>query len=345
VLLLAIFSLPKMKPFPLIRGVRIEEIRWGILGCGNVTEVKSGPAFQKVPYSSVVAVMRRDVEKAADYAQRHGVGRWHDSADALINDPEVDAVYVATPPGSHCELALKVAAAGKPCYVEKPMARNAAECQRMVDAFDRAGLPLFVAYYRRGLHHFTEVKSMIESGRYGSLLSVRYHFSSGHQVAGTPEGWRYQPEISGGGLLWDLGSHALDLFDWWFGPLGSVQGHALKRSETSPVEELVAMTAVSGTGVSFAGDWSFISQNDRDRFELEFEHARVTGSVFGPMELRIEAEGGETQILNYSQPENIQSGLISNIVRSLRTGAPALSTGVSAARTNAVIDKVAGRNR
>lgn len=319
----------------------MENIRWGILGCGNVTELKSGPAFRKPPFSSIAAVMRRDGAKGADYAQRHGVGRWHDSADALINDPGVNAVYVATPPGSHCELALKVAEAGKPCYVEKPMARNAAECQLMVDAFASAGLPLFVAYYRRGLPHFTEVKEMIDSGRYGALVSLRYHFSSGHQLAGTPDGWRFQPEISGGGLFWDLGSHVLDLFDWWLGPLQAVHGHALKRSAASPVEELVAMTAVSARGVSLAADWSFISLRDQDRFELVFEHAIVTGSVFGAMELRIRTEGGETQTLSYPQPENIQSGLISNIICSLRDDTPALSTGVSAARTNAVIDRVA----
>lgn len=322
--------------------MRLEEIRWGILGCGNVTEVKSGPAFRKVPFSSVIAVMRRDGEKAADYAMRHGVGRWYDSADDLINDPGVNAVYVATPPGSHCELAMKAAAAGKPCYVEKPMARNAAECQRMVDAFATAGLPLFVAYYRRGLPHFTEVKAMIDSGRYGALLSLRYQLSNGQQLGGAPDAWRFQPDISGGGLFWDLGSHALDLFDWWLGPLQSVHGHALKRCEASPVEELVAMTAVGETGVSLSGEWSFISRHMRDRFELEFEHALVTGSVFGAMELRIETGSGETKLLSYPQPENIQSGLISNIVGSLRTGATALSTGVSAARTNAVIDQVAG---
>ncbi|QTN33937.1 Gfo/Idh/MocA family oxidoreductase [Akkermansiaceae bacterium] len=321
--------------------MRMEQLRWGILGCGNVTEAKSGPAFGKVPGSSLVAVMRRDGAKAADYAERHGVGRWHDTAGTLINDPGVNAVYIATPPGSHCELALEVAAAGKPCYVEKPMARNAAECQKMVDAFAAAGLPLFVAYYRRGLPHFTQVKAMIDDGRHGPLLGVRYQFYSGHQANGTPEGWRYQPEISGGGLFWDLGSHALDLFDWWLGPLGFVQGQASKQSEASPVEEAVAMTAVSGSGVSFVGDWSFISREDVDRFELEFAHARVSGSVFGPMELRIETEIGETQTLVYPQPEHIQSGLIANIVSSLRTGAPALSTGVTAARTNAVIDKVA----
>jgi predicted dehydrogenase len=322
--------------------MRMNEIRWGILGCGDVTEVKSGPAFQKVPYSSTVAVMRRDGVKAADYARRHGIARWYDSAVDLINDPEVNAVYIATPPGSHCELAMKVAAAGKPCHVEKPMARNAAECQQMVGVFAKAGLPLFVAYYRRGLPHFTEVKSMIEDARYGSLLNLRYRFSNGHQMNGTPDAWRYRPDISGGGLFWDLGSHALDLFDWWIGPLQSVHGHALKRTEGSPVEELVAITAVGETGVSLAGEWSFISRLKCDRFELEFAHAVVTGSVFGAMDIRIETDGGEPQILSYPQPENIQFNLISNIVESLRSGAATLSSGLSAARTSAVIDQVAG---
>src|SRR5688572_23614993 len=109
-------------------------IRWGILGCGDVTEIKTGPAFYKVPGSQLVAVMRRNGELAADFARRHGVPRWYDNAAALVNDPEVDAVYIATPPGAHLEGALLVAAAGKPVYMEKPMARNAAECDAMIAA-------------------------------------------------------------------------------------------------------------------------------------------------------------------------------------------------------------------
>src|SRR5277367_2165196 len=99
-----------------------DTIRWGILGCGDVTEIKSGPGFQKATGSKLVAVMRRNGKLAEDYARRHGVARWYDDVDALIHDPEVDAVYIATPPGVHLEMALKVAAADKPAYVEKPMA-------------------------------------------------------------------------------------------------------------------------------------------------------------------------------------------------------------------------------
>jgi 1,5-anhydro-D-fructose reductase (1,5-anhydro-D-mannitol-forming) len=114
-------------------------IRWGIVGCGGVTEVKSGPALQKAAGSSVVAVMRRDAAKAADYARRHGVPRHYDAAAALVTDPEVDAIYIATPPSSHLELAMLAADAGRPCLVEKPMALHRAECLRMLEAFEARG--------------------------------------------------------------------------------------------------------------------------------------------------------------------------------------------------------------
>ncbi|MET0262259.1 MAG: Gfo/Idh/MocA family oxidoreductase, partial [Rariglobus sp.] len=113
----------------------LKHVRWGIIGCGDVTEVKSGPAFSKVAGSELVAVMRRDGAKAADYARRHHVPRWYDDACALVNDPEVDAIYVATPPGAHLEGALLAAAAGKPAYIEKPFARNTAECDQILGAF------------------------------------------------------------------------------------------------------------------------------------------------------------------------------------------------------------------
>jgi len=144
----------------------MDEVRWGIIGCGAVTEVKSGPAFQKVPGSRLVAVMRRSRDLAAEYARRHGVPRWYDDAERLIADPEVNAVYIATPPGSHLQYALMACAQQKPVYVEKPMARNHAECMCMLEAFQSAKLPLFVAYYRRALPRFRTVRA--RSGLHGT---------------------------------------------------------------------------------------------------------------------------------------------------------------------------------
>ena len=187
-----------------------DQVRWGIIGCGDVTEVKSGPGLQKAEGSSLVAVMRRDADRAADYAARHGVARSYSKAEDLISDPEVNAVYVATPPSSHCDLALKVADAGKPCLVEKPMALNYAECQWMVEAFSRKKLPLFVAYYRRALPRFLKVKALL-AGAIGKLTSVHIVQFGRLGRGSITKGWRYDPALSGGGLFFDVGSHGLEL--------------------------------------------------------------------------------------------------------------------------------------
>ena len=140
----------------------MDQVKWGIIGCGDVTELKSGQAFNKVPNSSLVAVMRRDAEKAADYARRHQVPTWYDDAEALINDPNVNAIYVATPPDSHADYAIRAMRAGKPVYVEKPMALNSAECEAMNQVSRETGVPLFVAFYRRALPYFLKVKELID---------------------------------------------------------------------------------------------------------------------------------------------------------------------------------------
>src|SRR5580700_3113152 len=190
-------------------------IRWGIIGCGDVAEVKSGPGFQQARDSELVAVMRRNRAMAADYAIRHNVPRWYDDADALIANPEVDAVYIATPPGNHMEYALKVCAAGKPCYVEKPMARSHAECRQMAAAFERAGLPLFVAYYRRALDRFINARNLIPRDAIGRVTGVNYRFTSpAAKLGGLPLPWRLQAEYAGGGLFLDLGCHTLDIIDF-----------------------------------------------------------------------------------------------------------------------------------
>ena len=129
-------------------------IKWGFIGCGEVTEKKSGPAFNKVPGSSVVAVMSRNADRAKSYATRHGIARWYDDAQALLDDPEVNAVYIATPPSSHATYAIMAMKSGKPVYVEKPLAATYEECLRVNRVSRETGVPCFVAYYRRYLPYF-----------------------------------------------------------------------------------------------------------------------------------------------------------------------------------------------
>jgi predicted dehydrogenase len=313
-------------------------IRWGIIGCGDVTEVKSGPAFQKADGSELVAVMRRDAAKAEDYAKRHGVPRWYADADQLIRDPEVDAVYIATPPGNHEEYALRVAAAGKPCYVEKPMARSHAECVRMVEAFRAKGLPLFVAYYRRGLPRFLKAKELIDRGTLGRITGVSYRHARLFR-ADAPYEWRTDPVHSGGGLLLDLGSHLLDVLDFLLGPLTDVSGVA-SNFAGGLAEDAVAMSFRTPGGAVGSAIWNFAGRVREDLIEIEGTKGRLNLSCFGDEPARVYLDGSPDGY-HRPNPPHIQQPFIQTMVDELLgKGVPAASTGETAARTSRVMDQV-----
>jgi predicted dehydrogenase len=315
-------------------------VRWGILGCGDVCEVKSGPGFQQADGSELVAVMRRDRALAEDFARRHGVPAFYDDADALIADPRVTAVYIASPPGSHLELALKVAQAGKPAYVEKPMARTHAECLRMIAAFEQANVPLFVAYYRRALSRFLKVKAVIDSGRLGPLREVEVRYFSAGQLnldsARLP--WRVQAEHAGGGLFLDLASHTLDVLDFLFGPLLAVKGEASNVGRALDVEDQVSLEFVTNSGARGRGAWSFTSPTREDSIRIEGSDGRLRLSTFGDGPVVLETSAG-SESFTLPNPRTIHGPMIQTIVDSLRGRGRCLSTGVSAARTSEVMDR------
>lgn len=238
----------------------MEEIRWGIIGCGDVTEVKSGPAFNKVNNSKLVAVMRRDAEKAADYARRHQVPKWYDDASQLINDPEVNAIYIATPPLQHEAYTIEALKAGKPVYVEKPMTLDAKAAQRMTDASNKLNVKLCVAHYRRAQPMFLKVKELLATQIIGDIRLIRLKMLQSPNpalIAKTANNWRINPAISGGGLFHDLAPHQLDLMTYYFGAVKNAIGIATRQQENTEVDDLVAGNIIFENGVIFSGTWCF----------------------------------------------------------------------------------------
>ncbi|MBX3014587.1 MAG: Gfo/Idh/MocA family oxidoreductase [Caldilineaceae bacterium] len=315
-------------------------IRWGIIGCGNVTEVKSGPGFQKATHSALVAVMRRNGALAADYAQRHGVARWYDNAQALIQDPTVDAVYIATPPNAHLEYTLAVAQAGKPVYVEKPMARTHAECQQMIAACQAAGVPLWVAYYRRRLPRFVKVKELLEAGAIGAPRTVTVRFYRDWiQPTDGQLPWRVDPAIAGGGFFVDLASHTFDYLDYFLGPIVQAQGEAGNQGGYYPAEDSVAGSFVFASGVHGTGSWCFDSYQRVDETEIIGTKGKLTFSSFGTEPIRLATAQGLTEFPEPT-PVHVQQPLIQTIVDELNGHGQCPSTGTSAARTNWVMDQL-----
>ncbi len=316
-------------------------IRWGIIGCGDVTEVKSGPALQKATGSALVAVMRRNGALAADYARRHSVPRWYDDAQALIDDPEVDAVYVATPPSTHKLYTLLAAAAGKPVYVEKPMALNHGECVEMVDACRAAGVPLFVAFYRRALPRFVKVKELLDAGAVGEVRFVSIALAQPVQLQERePDNlpWRVLPEIAGGGRFLDLASHTLDLLDYVLGPIRAAQGLAGNQAGLYPAEDIVSGSFVFDSGVQGAGVWCFSAFEELDRVEITGSRGRLSFSTFGVDDpVRLSTLDGATEF-RIPHPPHVQQPLIQTVVDELLGIGVCPSTGESGARTSRVMD-------
>jgi predicted dehydrogenase len=317
-------------------------IRWGIIGCGDVTEKKSGPGFQKAENSSLVAVMRRDAAKVEDYARRHKVSKWYDNADDLINDPEVDAVYIATPPDSHKYYTLKASAARKAVYVEKPMARNFSECQTMIKACKQQRVPLFTAYYRRSLPRFLKVKQLLDSQVIGKIRLVRIFLSQPPKdeefdLQTLP--WRVKPNISGGGYFFDLASHTLDILDFYFGPIASAHGYAGNQMGLYDAEDIVSANFVFKNGIMGSGMWCFSIHVNHDQIEIVGEKGKLIFSTFSNSDIKLFTED-TLQPWTVEHPQHIQQPHIQSIVDELNGTGFCPSNGESAARTSWVMDQI-----
>lgn len=318
-------------------------INWGIIGCGNVTEVKSGPAFNKINGSQLIAVMRRNKALAEDYAKRHKVPKFYDDAKDLINDPDINAIYVATPPGSHAEFALKSIEAGKPVYIEKPMAINYAECRKINQASKNYKIPVYVAYYRRTLPGFLKVKDLIDTGSIGKVRHVLirlFKSPSTDELSGKPS-WRVEPEISGGGHFFDLASHQLDYLDFLLGPIQKVESVVLNQAGLYKAEDFVSASFLFPGNVAGTGIWCFNAspESNCDIIEITGDSGILKFSCFSFESIILVNKEGMKEFVN-ERPEHVQYYLIEQIVKALSGEGSVVSTGITAARTSKVMDEV-----
>ena len=320
-------------------------VRWGVVGVGKVCELKSAPAMNTIPNSRLVAVMRRDEEKAKDYAARHEVPKWYSKATDLIHDPEVNAIYIATPPHVHLELTQLAAAAGKPVYVEKPMARTHAECLQMIQACEQASVPLFVAYYRRKLPHFLKIKKLLEQGEIGTIRTVHINLKqvlTPNLVSKSAENWRVIPEIAGGGYFYDLASHQLDLLDFFFGKITHATGFSTNQAKAYPAEDLVTGTFVFENGVLGTGNWCFTtsSASEIDEIVIDGSKGQLRFATFGEGAFTLLRPNQNPLHFHLELPHHIQRPLIQSIVEELLGKGSCPSTGITAARTNWVLEEI-----
>lgn len=292
----------------------MNKISWGIIGCGDVAEVKSGPAFNLVPDSELVAVMRRDGKKAEDYAVRHGVKKWYSDAGDLINDNEVNAIYIATPPAYHEAYALQAFNAGKPVYVEKPMALDSVEAQRMYEEAEKSSCKISVAHYRRAQPRFIKILNLIREKAIGEVHSADLQFRQTYQP-GTENTWRTNPTISGGGLFHDLAPHQLDLMLFFFGMPMEINGKSLNRANLYEADDFANAGILFPNNIAFTGVWDFNArrEDETDICEIRGTLGTIRFAVFGDFcEIIV---NGEIKKLDFDQLPHVQQPMIEQVVK------------------------------
>lgn len=297
----------------------MEKIKWGIIGCGDVTELKSGPAFNKAGNSELIAVMRRDAAKAADYAQRHQVPKWYDNAEQLISDPDINAIYIATPPSFHklyTTLALK---ASKPVYVEKPMALSAAEALEMQSLADAGKIKLSVAHYRRGQPKFNKIKQLLDAGTIGTVRFCQLTFLrpalSEEALKAERTQWRLNPAVSGGGLFHDLAPHQLDLMLYFFGEAKEIAAISGNQAGVYKAADFVSGTMLFNSGVIFNGLWNFAAMpgRDIDRCDIVGTAGTISFNVFDHLSFSL-ITLNRTEVFSFEPLQHVQLPMIKRVV-------------------------------
>jgi len=319
----------------------MKQIKWGIIGCGDVTEVKSGPAFNKVPNSELVAVMRRDAAKAADYARRHGVPKWYDDATALINDPDVNAIYIATPPLQHEQYTIQALAAGKPVYVEKPMALNGDAAKRMTAAATASGVKLTVAHYRRAQPLFLKIKALLDENAIGEVRFVSLKMLQPKQndlIAKAEDNWRLDPTIAGGGLFHDLAPHQLDLMLYFFGNAKKYRGISLNQTKDTMVDDLVTGQILFANDIVFNGIWCFtVAQGENeDRCEIYGSTGKISFPMFG-QEIQL-TTNEKTEVISFAPLQHVEQPMIEKVVSYFRNETENPCSGEEAIKTMELLD-------
>ena len=320
-------------------------INWGIIGCGNVTEVKSGPAYKLTNGFNINAVMRRDVDKLQDYAKRHHIENTYTDADALINDDTIDAIYIATPPDSHKHYALKVANAGKICCIEKPLSPSYTDSLDVFNAFNTKNIPLFVAYYRRSLPRFLKIKEWLDEKLIGDVRHINWHLCKPASEVDLSKqyNWRTDAEIANGGYFDDLASHGLDLFSQFFGNVKEASGVSTNQQQLYTAKDAIVGNWLYENGITGTGNWNFGSDKHEDIVTIYGSKGTIQFAVFheNPLILQSDSKNKELFIEN---PKHIQIHHVENMKKDLFDKSfTHPSTGKTALHTSWIMDKILGK--
>jgi len=295
----------------------IDALRWGIIGCGNVAEFKSGPPLYQTPGSELIAVMRRDAAKAADFARRHGARRWYTDAEALIADEDVNAIYIASPHNQHAAHVKLAAKSGKIVLCEKPLGISTAEAQACVDVCCMHNVPLAVAYYRRAWPIVQKMRELLNAGAIGDVVAARINLAD--YFAGDPDRpWLTSKAASGGGGLANAGSHWIDLARYLLGEVISVSAQCSSYASSFETEDTIVVQMETVTHALVSLSITLQSPINANEFEINGAAGRLRATSLADGQLLIDRVGEKTQALSLPRSRFAHAEFIAALINQLR---------------------------
>lgn len=298
-----------------------DTIRWGIIGCGAVAELKSGPPLYQTPHAELIAVMRRDGTKAADFARRHGARRWYTDAAALIADAEVNAIYIASPHALHVQHVNLAAAAGKIVLCEKPVGISLVEAQACVEVCRAHQVPLSVPYYRRDWPIVRKMRELLGAKAIGRVVAARVQLAD--YFAGDPDRpWLTSRVASGGGALANAGSHWVDLIRYLLGDLVSVSAQCSSEASGFETEDtiVVQLETIEHALVSLA--ITLQSPINTNEFDISGTEGRLRATSLADGQLILDRVGREPELMTLSRSRFAHAEFIAELVERLRSDQP-----------------------
>lgn len=318
-------------------------IGWGLIGCGDIARRRVAPALRDLETCDLVAVNRGRSDLAADFAREFGARRWYADWRELLQDPEIDAVYIATPVDLHAAQTIAAAEAGKHVLCEKPMAMTAAECDRMLAACDANGVRLGIAYYRHFYPVIKRIKELLADGEIGSPVLAQ--INAFEMFNPPPDGDRYwllEPERSGGGPLMDFGCHRIEVLLNLLGPLAAAASLNTSVSFKRPVEDTSLATFRFASGAVAALAVTHAAWESTDTLDLYGSRGSFHIASLNRGELLIRTAAGERTESHPPHP-NIHQPSIADFVAALLEGRSPMVDGQIGREVARIEDLLYGR--
>jgi predicted dehydrogenase len=316
---------------------------WGLIGCGDIAAKRVAAALRDAPDSALVTVARARAELAASFAKEHGARRWHADWREVLEDDEVDAVYLATPVALHPEQAIAAAEAGKHVLCEKPMALDVEACARMVSAARHNGARLGIAYYRHLYPVVARLRELLASGEIGRpVLAQAQAFEPFNPTADHPRAWLLSKAHSGGGPMADFGCHRIEVLLDLLGPAARTHGFPSNvRFKDREVEDTCVAHLEFASGALALVTVTHAALERRDTLEILATEGSAYVPVLNEGVLRIVTAQG-TREERHPPHANLHQPLVEDFVAAARAGRDPVVTGEAGLEVQRVLAAIYG---